>query len=130
MQSPNIKDLSIYHDREDYIRATADQIVKDFAFYSIDLEFGPLGDHPYDTLYTYVHPVIEELVDYNYPKLLPILYRIDITHQQIEQTHDMNPDQRVSESITHLILARELQKVVLRKHFSSGESSEPSLLDG
>jgi hypothetical protein len=115
----NLPALSSFHSNIDYIERTVAQLQKDFGYYGFDLEFDlAQGDGtPYEILYNQVHPIIEELVDYQYTRLLPVLYRIDISEDQIKATQTMNTEERVSETITSLILTRELQKVVIREHF-------------
>lgn len=118
--------LSSFHNNLDYIERTVAQLQKDFSYYGFDLEFDLESGQgtAYEILYNQVHPIIEELVDYNYTRLLPVLYRIDISEEQIKATQTMNTDQRVSETITTLILARELQKVVIREHFKQVSALE------
>lgn len=121
-----LPDLKQFHNDFSYIQATADQLIKDFGYYGIDLEFRLEEGQgtPYEILYDQVHVVVEDLIDYHYLKLLPVLYRIDLSEQEIEKNHHLNPDMRMSESMTHLILARELRKVVLRRYFSSVQSTD------
>jgi len=47
-----------------------------------------------------------------------ILYRIDVSDEQIKKAVRENTSEPFSEIVTDLIIKRELQKVVIRSHYS------------
>jgi hypothetical protein len=48
-----------------------------------------------------------------------ILYRIDLSDEQIKKAVNANSSEPFPEIITDLIIRRELQKVVIRNHYKS-----------
>jgi hypothetical protein len=73
----------------------------------------------YTLLYQQVLPQIQKLVAANSQKIFSLLYRIDISEAQLKTELQKNKEQTSEEIISHLIIKRCLQKVVLRKLFSS-----------
>jgi hypothetical protein len=51
-----------------------------------------------------------------------ILYRIDVSDEQIKKAVNENTSEPFSEIITDLIIKRELQKVVIRQHYKNASS--------
>lgn len=51
--------------------------------------------------------------------LQALLYRIDVSEQQIKQAASRFPDKSYEHLISELIIKRILQKVILKQHFSS-----------
>jgi len=102
---PYLTDLEILHQ-------TAEQIKKDFAFFSLPVNFSGNKETAYNELCEQIQPHIKKLLDTNYEQLMSVLYRIDIPEQQI--TNNV-------QHLTDLIIKRCLQKVVLRKLFSKNE---------
>jgi len=112
----NISDLSPYINRLDIIRQTAEQIIKDFNIVGIEITFSGDPYSAYSELYCQIEPEIDKLLKFN--KLNSLLYRIDISEAQINKTIKNNPVHQLSRVITDLIIKRELQKVVIRSHYS------------
>jgi hypothetical protein len=99
------------------IRATARQIIKDFGMSGVELRFSRTPQKAYIELFSRISPIIEKLLDRNIGSFYNLLYRIDISEIQIKKEVSENPDKKFSEVISHLIIKRELQKVVMRKKF-------------
>jgi hypothetical protein len=110
---------------------TADQLIKDMGDFSIPIQFKARrqGDKetPYRELFDQVEPVIYTLEMMQPEKLKSLLYRIDISENEIKKhISSANPNSAsnktdLSSFITDLVLQRELQKVLTRIYFSSPE---------
>ncbi len=110
-----LKDLHKYYNRLEYIRSTADQIIKDFGFEGIAIHFSGDAYNAYEELFNQIDPSIAQLMETNYTRFLAILYRIDIGEETLKKALKENTSENVSGVITDLIIKRELQKVVIRK---------------
>ena len=104
------------------LNQTADQIKKDLGFFQLEIILVGNKQNAYEELYSQIFPHIKTLSATNYEKLLSLLYRVDISEKQInlQQSNpkQLNPKpETFEETITHLIIKRCLQKVVLRKLF-------------
>lgn len=114
-------DLSFYYNRVDIISETANQIIKDFCIYEMEIKF--LGNAPnaYQELFMQIHPFISKMLDNNYQKLLQILYRIDVNEKHISDAVQIHSGVELSKIITDLIIKRELQKVVIRNYYNQSK---------
>jgi hypothetical protein len=115
----NHTDLSQYFNRPDMIKATADQIIKDFEMFGLEIKFSGNAYNAYEELFDQIEPHIKKLIDSNHSKFISILYRIDLNDEQVKKAVDNNSSEPFSEILTDLIIKRELQKVVIRIHYKS-----------
>ncbi len=102
---------------EQIVRETAQQVVKDFATFGIDIEFPLDLKYAYDKLYDQLTRNIAELMDKNPEKLSAILYQIDLDEKKMK-----NPDVELfheHEWISEIILEREFVKVLTRHYFKN-----------
>ena len=111
-----------YLQNSEIIHQTAEQIKKDFAFFDIDVFFDDTTSQAYTTLYDQIFPQIKKMLDLNSQKIFSLLYRIDISETQLKNESQKNSGQTSEEIITHLIIKRCLQKVVLRKLYSANNN--------
>lgn len=110
------ENLDAYYRRADLINQTANQIIKDFEWYGMEIKFSGKEENAYTELFDQIKPAIETLLNNNAEKLMEVLYRIDVNEKKLA---DAGSDKtNVSEVITDLIIRRELQKVVTRNYFS------------
>ena len=118
----NLKDLSPYQQQINLVQQTADQIIKDFEIFGFNIEFSGNNQTAYSELTNQITPVIHELIFENYEKLMSLMYKIDLNEKQISNIiNDFEKDEVVAE-ITHLILERELKKVVIRQYFQNQQN--------
>jgi hypothetical protein len=115
----NFSNLSPYFNRLDIVRATADQIIKDFEMFGMEIKFSGNAYNAYQELFEQIEPHIKKLIGTNRSKFMGILYRIDLNDEQVKKAVDGNSSEPFSEIITDLIIKRELQKVVIRNHYKS-----------
>ena len=105
----------------DILNQTTEQIQKDFSFFDITILFERSTKDVYSQLCEQILPCIKQLITSDYQKLIALLYRVDISEAQIKKESNNNTEKPFEEIITQLIIKRCLQKVVLRKLFSTHE---------
>jgi hypothetical protein len=113
----NFTDLSQYINRLDLIKDTANQIIKDFDMFGLEIKFSGNAYNAYEELFDQIEPHIDQLVHSNQQKFMGILYRIDLSDVQIKKAVQENSSEPFSAIVTDLIIKRELQKVVIRNHY-------------
>lgn len=111
--------LSQYFNRLDLIKDTANQIIKDFEMFGLEIKFSGNAYNAYEELFDQIEPHIDQLISTNQQKFMGILYRIDLSDVQIKKAVQENTSESFSAIVTDLIIKRELQKVVIRKHYKS-----------
>ena len=101
------------------IKDTANQIIKDFDMFGMELKFSGNAYNAYEELFDQIEPHIKKLIDTNQSKFMGILYRIDLSDDQLKKAVQENATEPFSVIVTDLIIKRELQKVVIRNHYKS-----------
>ena len=112
------EDLKKYHNDKETVRKTALQVMKDFASFGFSVEFPGELRMAYDELFDQLSPVISDLINTNVSKLYSLLYCIDLNEKLIQKGIAEMKDLSPHDVITHLILERELKKVLTRDYFS------------
>ena len=116
--------ITPYLNRLDLLNETATQIAKDFNWSGLEIP-RVLGagnaDNAYQELFAQIHPQIEKILKERAGKFYELMYRIDISENQLKKAVEQAKDRSFSEVVTDLILKRELLKVVMRKQFSTGK---------
>ena len=95
------------------------QINKDFRLQGFDVEFSGTGETAYQELSDQLKPVIEYMLENQTEKFWNLIYGIDLSESKVRRIlfgNDENID--AIHELTDLILKRELQKVVIRLHYS------------
>ena len=119
MNFPKISELSPYYNRTDLLEKVVEQIKKDFNWFNFKITFKNEKESPYQELYNQILPLIDELLNDDYPKLMAMLYRIDIDEEFLNRKLKESEQADTDEVITDLILKRELQKVIIRDMYSA-----------
>jgi hypothetical protein len=119
MQEIPIKkeEIERYKQDEDIVRQTAQQIIKDFAQFGMEIHFSGNLQMAYDELFAQTKKHITNLLDSNYPKLLTLLYQIDLNSNKIAKEQALNEELTEAELLTKLIIERELLKVLFRIYY-------------
>lgn len=107
-----------YRDQSEIIRLTAEQVIKDFALFGIEIKFSGSVPGAYDELFEQLDSSLIDLLNSDYRKLLALLYHIDLSEKVLNDrltSHPGNP----SEIITRMVLERELKKVLIRKFYKT-----------
>ncbi len=102
---------------EKFILLTARQVQKDFAMFGFDVKFSGEAARAYDELLHQLDAHIRRMIDTNYERLMGLLYQIDLSEKEIQRAGAVNTYETISEMISHLVLERELKKVLLREYF-------------
>lgn len=116
---PSLSELSPYYNRTDLLEKVVEQIKKDFNWFSFEIIFTNKKESAYLELFHQILPLVDELLNDNYPKLLAMLYRIDIEEDFLNKRLKESAQVDTDEVITDLIIKRELQKVIIREIYSS-----------
>jgi hypothetical protein len=121
MKLPQVKNnnVSQFLDRAEIVRATAEQIMKDFGMFGVEVTFSGDVTNAYEELHEQLIIQISRLIDQNYDKLLSVLYQVDITEREIAQAQLDLPHYNHVEIIAHQVIARELKKILWRFYFKS-----------
>jgi hypothetical protein len=111
----NPSKLSEYRNKLDIIKRTADQIIKDFEIYNEVISFSGKSESAYEELSAQIDPIVRNLMSCNTGRFLSLLYRIDVEEEKVNKA--ISQGNSAVSQITHLILERELLKVVTRDYF-------------
>lgn len=118
----NNSNVSGFLDKEEIVRETAEQIMKDFGMFGIEITFSGNTTNAYYELHQQLIDQVTVLLEQNYDLLLSVLYQIDITDRDIARTERELPDYNHIEVLAHQIIVRDLKKVLLRRYFKSQKS--------
>lgn len=115
--------------REEIVRQTAEQIMKDFGMFGVEISFSGNIDKAYDELHKQLIDQIGNLIERNYDLLLSVLYQVDITDREIAKTQAELPHYSHIEVVAHQVIVRDLKKVLLRRYFKMKDSSSSGFDD-
>lgn len=113
----NNTNLENLMDKAEIVQQTAEQIMKDFGMFGVEITFSGDIDNAYQELHRQLINQITGLVETNYDLLLSVLYQVDITNREIVQAEQDLPHYTHIEIIAHQVIARDLKKVLLRRYF-------------
>ncbi len=103
--------------REEIVRQTAEQIMKDFGMFGVEITFSGNTENAYHELHLQLTNQIADLFSSKYDLLLSVLYQVDISDRDIRKTRLELPDYTDIEVIAHQVIVRDLKKVLLRRYF-------------
>ena len=118
----NNNNISSHLDRSEIVQQTAEQIMKDFGMFGVEITFSGNTSNAYNELHEQLTDQITVLVERNYDLLLSVLYQVDITDREIYKAHQELPDYTDIEIIAHQVIVRDLKKVLLRRYFKMKDS--------
>lgn len=113
----NNSNVSSLLSQADIVQQTAEQIMKDFGMFGVEITFSGNIDNAYDELHKQLIEQITLLVERNYDLLLSVLYQVDITDREISKAEQELPHYSHIEIIAHQVIVRDLKKVLLRRYF-------------
>lgn len=116
LQNNNIKS---FLDRTDIINETANQIMKDFGMFGIEISFSGNIEGAYEELLVQLVNQISVYLDKDYSRLMSVLYQVDITEREIAKARVELPNYSDIEVLAHQIIFRDLKKVLFRKFYKS-----------
>ena len=112
------EDIIRYQNDREIVHKTALQLIKDFDRFGIEIRFPVDLGMAYNDLFDQLTPVIQEMLNINHSTLYSLLYAIDLNEQTIIRGAGEMTDLEMHEVIAHLLLERELKKVITREYFS------------
>lgn len=118
-------DISRYRNDGPLIRETAEQLIKDFNLFEMNISFSGGRGTPYEELYEQVLPLIQKMLLEDTGRLYALMYQIDIPDAWWRQIREAHEPSAVAHRITDAILQRELLKVVTRNYFRQSRLSAP-----
>lgn len=95
------------------------QLQKDFENCGLDGKFAATLIPDYDVIFNHVILEVEKINKIHSGKLNELLYRVDISEQQIKKAFNLNSNVTLNEIISELIIKRELQKIVIKEHYKN-----------
>lgn len=110
--------------QEEIIKATAQQIIKDFAEFGFEINFSGNTANFYTELFTQMEESVKDLIANQQTKFYSFLYRIDISNKEMALYEQEMAGQPKSTIITELIIHREIKKVLYRIYYSSNQNSK------
>lgn len=96
------------------------QSIQHATFEILALEKKSFSD--FDLFRQYIIKHINDLINKDFPYLMFILYRIDISEEKIKTLLQQNKDGYAAEIITDLIIERQKQKALSRQQFKSQQN--------
>ena len=126
------QNVESFLNREEIVRQTAEQIMKDFGMFGVEITFSGNTETAYQELHQQLIDQISTLIERNYDLLVSVLYQVDITDREIARTQADLPEYSHIEVVAHQVIVRDLKKVLLRRYFKmkdagSGNEENPEL---
>ena len=103
---------------KDLLLSTVKQLQKDLAEFSLEVEFNLNGDFPYQEVYETLIPFLTYIIEKRQDIFASILYRIDIQEEAVKNAVSNQEESNIAETLSKLIIERELKKVLFRNYFS------------
>jgi len=116
LQNNNLAD---FLDKEDIVRETAEQIMKDFAMFGIEITFSGDTQNAYQELHEQLINQISISLERDYSRLMAALYQVDITEHEIAKATIELPHYNQMEVLAHQIIFRDLKKVLFRRYYKA-----------
>jgi len=118
------KNVDVLLTRAEIVQQTAEQIMKDFGMFGVEITFSGDTDNAYTELHNQLINQIATLVERNYDLLLSVLYQVDITDREIKKAEAELPHYSHLEIIAHQVIVRDLKKVLLRRYFKMKDAEK------
>jgi hypothetical protein len=100
------------------VSLTIEQIQKDLSMFGIHIHFSGDVSSAYNEVHTQLTAAISQLLKTSHSKLYSVFYRIDLSENDIRKGLPTLPAYNEAEGLAHLIIVRELKKVITRKYYS------------
>lgn len=121
MTLPDLQNNNIqsYLNKADIILETAQQIMKDFGMFGVEITFSGNTEQAYNELLDQLVFQVEKLLNNNSELLMSVLYQVDISDREIAKTASELPHYNQVEVIAHQIIFRDLKKVLFRRYYKN-----------
>lgn len=119
MNLPDLQNNNIagFLEKEDIVRETAAQIMKDFGMFGIEITFSGNTKNAYQELHEQLVYQISLSLERDYNRLMAALYQVDITEREIAQAAIELPQYNQLEVLAHQVIFRDLKKVLFRRYY-------------
>jgi hypothetical protein len=119
MDLPQVSNNNVsgFLNQAEIVQETAEQIMKDFGMFGVEITFSGDISNAYNELHLQLIDQISLLLERNYDLLLSVLYQVDITDREIAKATRELPHYNQVEIIAHQVIVRDLKKVLLRRYF-------------
>jgi hypothetical protein len=119
MDLPQVSNNNVsgFLNQAEIVQETAEQIMKDFGMFGVEITFSGDISNAYNELHHQLIDQISLLLERNYDLLLSVLYQVDITDREIAKATRELPHYNQVEIIAHQVIVRDLKKVLLRRYF-------------
>lgn len=115
----NEPDLNRQLHSEDLFELFCAQLRKDFQGSGLNADFTENLPREFIPIRTLICKELEKIMNGSLSSLQGLLYRVDISEQQLKQYRSAESTRNYPELLAELIIKRVLQKVILKKRFSS-----------
>ncbi|MFT5184030.1 MAG: hypothetical protein ACI84C_001158 [Flavobacteriales bacterium] len=112
------QELAVHLDQSEIVVLVKEQVDRDFHFFSLVVNWSE-EDSSAKALWSSLANLVEYLMEKDKNRLMQVIYRIDLAEGELTEVLTDFSIEDVNGRIASLILFRELQKVILRKHYSS-----------
>lgn len=117
--------------KEEIVKLVAQQIIKDFSEFGLEIDFSGEAGRFYQELFGQMQAHVTRLLSDDYALFLSLLYRIDVSNQEVQYYETQMPGVSYDAVLTELIIHRELKKVLYRKFYDpSANASTNSIEEG
>ena len=122
MKIVSLSEVPDFLKQKELLQATIAQLQKDLAWQNLEL---PLSESStVEGLKLKLSSLVSYLEQGQYQTLTNILYRVDMSEQQIKKAMENLVDEPSSDVLAQLILHRCLQKVIIKQHFSKEKNTD------
>ncbi|MDN3669604.1 hypothetical protein QWY93_09710 [Echinicola jeungdonensis] len=98
-------------DKGEIIIETAQLLEKDLALPV------PKGNMDRDGLIKYLEPLIHQLLNRDFEKLLQVCYRIDLGEEKLKEILHESPPEQLSKDLSTAIVDRQILKIQIRRKY-------------
>lgn len=121
MNLPDLQNnnMDSFLNKADIIQETADQIMKDFGMFGIEITFSGNVENAYQELHEQLVNQILVHLDSDYGRLMSVLYQVDITDREIAKATRELPHYNQIEVLAHQVIFRDLKKVLFRRYYKA-----------
>ena len=116
------QELMAIQAQPEYVRATAIQLQKDFASFSVVLFEGDEIPVDWQSLFLQISPVVAELARNDRHKLVQLFYRVDLSERLLADSLSKKSLAEAVDEISVMLIFREWKKVKFRMEYNSGNN--------
>jgi hypothetical protein len=119
LPEPSKENIESFFDEGDLRKELMLQISKDFEMSGLVCDIDEKQAISYQKLLKEIESLIRPLFGTNSQRLFAMLYRIDVSEREIALAGLELPDFSHTQILAHLVIKRELKKVLIRKYYKT-----------